>query len=42
VPEMLAALGDPGKIEIPATQYDDLFVVVPRVGGPPSVVRLKY
>jgi len=42
VAELLAALGDPGKVEIPATQYDDLFVVVPRAGGPPSVVRLKY
>jgi len=42
VPQILAALGDPGKVEIPASQYDDLFVVVPRAGGPPSVVRLKY
>jgi phosphohistidine phosphatase SixA len=42
VPELLAGLGDPGKVEIPAAQYDDLFVVVPRADGPPSVVRLKY
>jgi phosphohistidine phosphatase SixA len=42
VPELLTALGDAEKVEIPATQYDDLFVVVPRAGGPPSVVRLKY
>jgi phosphohistidine phosphatase SixA len=42
VPEVLAALGYPGKVEIPATQFDDLFVVTPRAKGPPSVVRLKY
>jgi broad specificity phosphatase PhoE len=42
IPELLAALGDVAKVEIPATQYDDLFVIVPRAGGPPSVVRLKY
>ena len=42
VPEILAALGYPEKVEIPATQFDDLFIVTPRAGGPPSVVRLKY
>ena len=42
VPEILAALGYTEKVEIPATQFDDLFVVTPRAGGPPSVVRLKY
>ena len=42
VPEILAALGYPEKVEIAATQYDDLFVVTPRNSGPPSVVRLKY
>jgi probable phosphoglycerate mutase len=42
VPEILAALGYPEKVEIPATQFDDLFVVTPRGAGPPSVVRLKY
>lgn len=42
VPEILAALGYTEKVEIPATQFDDLFVVNPRAGGPPSVVRLKY
>ena len=30
VPEILAALGYPEKVEIPATQFDDLFVVTPR------------
>ena len=43
LPEILAALGHPEKVEIPSGQYDDLFVVVPRAaGGPPTVIRLKY
>lgn len=42
VPEILAALGYPEKVEIPSTQFDDLFVVTPKSEGPPSVVRLKY
>ncbi len=42
VPEILAALGHPEKIDIPSTQFDDLFVVVPREGAPPTVLRLKY
>jgi phosphohistidine phosphatase SixA len=42
VPEILAALGYSEKVDIPATQFDDLFVVTPRVEGPPTVVRLKY
>jgi probable phosphoglycerate mutase len=42
VPEILAALGHAEKIEIPSTQFDDLFLVVPREGAPPTVLRLKY
>lgn len=42
VPEILAAYGHPEKIEIPSTQFDDLFVVVPREGAPPTVLHLKY
>jgi phosphohistidine phosphatase SixA len=42
VPEILAAAGYPGKVDIPATQFDDLFVVVPKATGPPTVIRLKY
>jgi probable phosphoglycerate mutase len=42
VPEILAALGYPEKVDIPATQFDDLFVVVPKPGAAPTVVRLKY
>lgn len=42
VPEILAALGHPEKIEIPSTQFDDLFVVLPRAGARPTVLHLKY
>lgn len=42
VPEILAALGYAAKVEIPSTQFDDLFVVMPKPGAAPSVVRLKY
>lgn len=42
LPEILAALGHKEKIEIPTSQYDDLFVIVPREGAPPTVLRLKY
>jgi broad specificity phosphatase PhoE len=42
VPDLLAALGHVEKIEIRDNQFDDLFVVVPRATGPPTVVQLKY
>ena|SRR5438093_13620424 len=42
VPELLAALGDPEKIEIGDKQFDDLFVVVPKLNAAPTVLRLKY
>jgi len=42
VPEVLAAYGHPEKIEIPSTQFDDLFVVVPREGAPATLLHLKY
>jgi broad specificity phosphatase PhoE len=42
VPDLLAALGYTERIEIAEKQFDDLFIVVPKVGGPPTVVRLKY
>lgn len=42
VPEILAALGYTEKVEIPSTQFDDLFLVVPREGAAPTVLRLKY
>lgn len=42
LPEILAALGHTEKIEIPANQYDDLFVILPREGAAPTVLHLKY
>jgi probable phosphoglycerate mutase len=42
VPEILAALGHAEKVEIPSSQFDDLFLVVPREGASPTVLRLKY
>jgi len=42
VPDLLAALGYAEKVEIGDKQFDDLFVVVPKLNGPPAVVRLKY
>jgi broad specificity phosphatase PhoE len=42
VPDLLAALGYAEKIEIGEKQFDELFVVVPKVGAPPTVIRLKY
>jgi len=41
VPEILSALGCREKVEIPSTQFDDLFVVVPKADAP-TVIRLKY
>jgi broad specificity phosphatase PhoE len=42
VPDLLAALGHAEKVEIGDKQFDDLFVVVQKATGPPTVVRLKY
>ncbi len=42
VPEILKALGDPDPVTIAADEYDNLFVVVPRRGEAPAVLRLKY
>lgn len=42
VPDLLAALGHAEKVEIGEKQFDDLFIVVPKAGGPPAVLRLKY
>ena|SRR5687768_6803276 len=42
VPEILLALGHGDRIEIPSTQFDDLFLIVPREGAAPTVLRLKY
>jgi phosphohistidine phosphatase SixA len=42
IPPMLTALGWGGEIAVKEGDYDDVFVVVPRDGRGPSVVRLKY
>jgi phosphohistidine phosphatase SixA len=42
VGSILEAVGYSGKVEIADKQFDDLFVVVPKPGAAPTVVRLKY
>jgi broad specificity phosphatase PhoE len=42
VPEILAELGHKDAITIAADEYDNLFVVVPRTGQPPAVIRFRY
>ena len=42
IPPMLTALGWPNDIALQDREYDDVFVLVPRDGRRPSVVRLKY
>jgi broad specificity phosphatase PhoE len=39
---LLAALGCPGEVRLGAAEYDNLFVVVPRPGRPPELLRLRY
>ena len=42
VPALLKALGHPVEIKIPETEFDNLFVLTPKAGGPPTVLRLRY
>jgi broad specificity phosphatase PhoE len=42
VPELLAALGVAGKIELRDKDYDNLFVVVPRPSGDSLLLSLRY
>ena len=42
VPPLLKALGCAEDITIAASQYDDLFAVIPRGDGPPVLLRLTY
>ena len=42
VPEMLAALGYKTPVRIASSEYDNLFIVVPRSGEPPVVLRLRF
>jgi broad specificity phosphatase PhoE len=41
VPELLALLGYPVRVEIAKVEYDNLFIVVPG-GATPLVLRLRY
>jgi broad specificity phosphatase PhoE len=42
IPDLLKALGCPGDFKIAPNEYDNLFVVVPRSGGPTTLMRLRY
>lgn len=42
VPALLKLFGHPADITIAPTEYDNLFVLVPKDGGPPMVLRLRY
>jgi broad specificity phosphatase PhoE len=42
VPELLTSLGSSTKIEVATNEYDNLFIVTPRQGSPPVVVRLRF
>jgi broad specificity phosphatase PhoE len=42
VPALLKMFGHPADITIAPTEYDNLFVVVPKDGGPPTQLRLRY
>jgi phosphohistidine phosphatase SixA len=41
-PALIKALGYPAQIKIPETEFDNLFVVVPKSEGPPTLLRLRY
>ena len=42
IPPLVAALGGPKLPEIADSDYDDMFVLVPRQGQPTSLVRLTF
>jgi broad specificity phosphatase PhoE len=42
VPALIKALGHTTPIKIPETEFDNLFVLIPRPEGPPTVLRLRY
>jgi len=42
IPDLLKKLGVKDTVTIADDQYDDLFVVIRRVGEPPTLIRLKY
>jgi hypothetical protein len=42
VPALLKLFGHPVDITIAPTEYDNLFVLVPKDSGAPTVLRLRY
>ncbi|MAM85561.1 MAG: hypothetical protein CL489_12625 [Acidobacteria bacterium] len=42
VPALLTALGHPKSISIGASEYNNLFVVMPGEEGPPTVLRIRF
>ena len=42
VPEIVKDLGYTGEIKVEETDFDNLFVLVPRAQGVPAMVRIKY
>ena len=42
VPALLKLFGHPVDIKIAPTEYDNLFVLVPKDTGPPTVLRMRY
>jgi phosphohistidine phosphatase SixA len=42
IPPMLKLLGHPEPITIAPTEYDNLFVLIPKENSRPTVIRLRY
>ena len=42
VPALLKLFGHPVDVKIAPTEYDNLFVLVPKDTGPPTVLRMRY
>ncbi len=42
VPALIKALGHPTAIKILETEYDNLFVLIPRSDGAPLLLRIRY
>ena len=42
LPDLLKALGHPVEIKIDAQDYSNIFVVIPKRDGAPTLVRLRY
>jgi phosphohistidine phosphatase SixA len=42
VPALIRTLGHPTAIKIPETEFDNLFIIIPRPESLPTVLRLRY